>query len=83
MTITSSETQLSFQTKELVLTYQDVKDLFSDQGITVDDAEQVFRLILRKDLTGGQTRNVFVGELNSDQNLVFQFVESNGPTEVA
>jgi hypothetical protein len=83
MTITGSETQLTFQTKELVLTYQDVKDLFSDQGITVDDAEQVFRVILRKDLTGGQSRDILCGEFNPDQNIVFQFVESSGPSEVA
>lgn len=83
MTITGSETQVTFQTKELVLTYQDIKDLFSDQGITVDDADQIFRLILRKELTGGQNRDIFCGEFNPDQNIVFQFVESSGPSEVA
>lgn len=83
MTATGSETQLTFQTKELVLAYQDIRNLFSGQGITVDDAEQVFRVILRKDLTGGQSRDIFCGELNSDQNIVFQFSESSGPTEVA
>jgi hypothetical protein len=82
MTITGQETQLTFQTKELILTHQDIKDLFSDQGITVDDAQQVFRIILRRPLTGGQQRDIFCGELNPDQTLVCQFLESSGPAEV-
>lgn len=81
MAITANEQSVTSITREIVATHADIIALFATKGITVEDENQIFSLVLRKSLTAGD-RDQYIGEISSDKKLVVQYIEVSTPTEL-
>lgn len=81
MAITASEQSVSTIKRELIATHEDVIALFATKGITVEDENQAFVLIIRKSTDAGD-KDQLVGEITSDKSIVLQYKEVSTPTEI-
>ncbi len=77
MSISGNQTSYTISTKEIVYPYEEIVNEFVNQGISVNDTEQVFTIIIR---SGSQ--DVVLGQFKVDTNVVFQFKEATTVTEV-
>lgn len=74
MTGSSSNKQTKVQTRQIILSYNDLVGLFIDAGMAVDDDHQEFDLFVRRSFPVGD-RDIMVGRVGSDGKLVLQFNE--------
>lgn len=81
MAITASEQSFSTITRELIATHEDVIALFATKGITVEDENQTFVLIIRKSTDAGD-KDQIVGEITSSKSIVLQYKEVTTATEI-
>lgn len=81
MAISANEQSTTTITRELIASHADIIALFTTKGITVEDENQVFKLLIRKSTSAGDKDQV-VGEVDSDKLIVLQYKEIGTPTEL-
>lgn len=77
MSTSGHQTSYCVTTKEIEYPYDDIVTEFNNQGISVNDIEQVFTVIIR---SGGQ--DTILGQFKVDSSIVFQFKEASTVAEV-
>ena len=70
--VSTSDTNTLVNTKELILTYSDIVNLFFSQGKSVSDPNQTFNIAVRKTIVGGSQDNV-IGSTSSMDTFVIQY----------
>lgn len=77
---TGNNTELTVQTREIVVTHDDIKDIFLASNMTVADPDQEFTIVIRRSLAIGD-RDVVVGRVRTGDKIVAQFKEVIGPAQ--
>lgn len=82
MAVSGNQSEVKIITRELEMTQEDVISFFADQDIVVEDANQIFTVIIRQTLTSGSNRDQQIGELDPGFKIVLQYKEMTPASEL-
>ena len=71
MSTANTET-VTVETREIILSYNDIVNLFSTNGITVVDPAQQFTIVVRRVLANGN-RDLVAGQIVSGESLILEY----------